>query len=144
MKVEGPGKTSGARGVSKTGAKKSAGDAAFDSMIDEAESIEGQKPVSGVMSIGQLDALLSLQETADGTSDEAGRRGKKRGEELLAGLDQVRLGLLAGSIPQSTLQQLGRLVGAHREKFMDPKLADILDEIDLRVQVELAKLSRLL
>lgn len=141
MKVEGPGKASGAKGVSKTGAKKGAGDASFSGMIDSTDETEEQKPVSGAMSVGQLDALLSLQESGGGTSEEARKRAKQRASLLLDHLDQVRIGILQGGIPVAALQQLTNLVGQHREKIMDPRLAEVLDDIDLRVQVELAKHS---
>src|SRR5690348_363935 len=71
MKVEGPGKSQGTKGVSKTGAKKATGDSSFSGLIDDSDEVEGQKSVSGVMNVGQLDALLSLQESGGGTSEEA-------------------------------------------------------------------------
>jgi hypothetical protein len=40
------------------------------------------------------------------------------------------------------LEQLATLVRAKREQIDDPKLLAILDEIELRAAVELAKLSR--
>ncbi len=143
MKIEGPNKAAGAKGVSKTGAKKSVGDTAFSDMVGGEEAIEGQKALSGVMNIGQLDALLSLQEAEGGTSEEAAKKSKKRAAALLDQLDKVRIGLLTGSMPESTLTQLTHMVQSHREKAIDPKLAEILDEIDLRAQVELAKLERM-
>lgn len=142
MKVEGPSKSSGAKGVSKTGAKKSTGDSSFSGLIDDSEGIQAERPVSGVMNIGQIDALLSLQEAPDSTSEESAKKGRKRAEALLDQLDKVKMGLLTGGIPRASLQALTQIIGVHRDKFMDPKLADILDEIDLRAQVELAKLDR--
>lgn len=111
-------------------------------MIDETEEAPAQKPVSGVMQISQLDALLSVQENADATSEESAKRGRQRAGQLLDQLDRLRIGLLTGSIPVSALQQLDRTIATHRDRVMDPQLAELLDEIDLRVQVELAKLGR--
>lgn len=142
MKIEGPKKSSNSKGTSQSGASKSTGDSTFSGMIDETEEAPAQKPVSGVMQISQLDALLSVQENADSTSEEASKRGRQRAAQLLDHLDQLRVGLLTGGIPVSTLQQLERSIATHRDKIMDPQLADLLDEIDLRVQVELAKLGR--
>lgn len=138
MKVEGPSKSSSAKGTSK--AKKSAsGDTSFSGLVNTAEETPAQKASGGVSSIGQLDALLSLQEAGDGTSEEAEKKARQRAEALLDHLEQVRLGILAGGIPLAALQQLTRIAGEHRDKVMDPGLAEILDEIDLRAQVELAK-----
>jgi hypothetical protein len=94
------------------------------------------------MSRGSLDALLSLQVAGDGTSEEATRKAKHRASLLLAKLEHIRLGILAGGIPKSSLQQLSTMVSQHRAEVMDPVLGEILDEIDLRAQVELAKHDR--
>lgn len=56
-------------------------------------------------------------------------------------LDQVRDGLLAGGIPRVTLNRLANAVTKRRENFTDPKLQTVLDEIELRAHVELAKLE---
>jgi hypothetical protein len=47
-----------------------------------------------------------------------------------------------GTIPMAKLEALAQLVRAKREQIDDPKLIEILDEIELRAAVELAKLSR--
>jgi hypothetical protein len=57
-------------------------------------------------------------------------------------LDQVRDGLLGGGIPRSTLNRLAVAVGRRHETFADPRLQNVLDEIDLRARVELAKLEQ--
>jgi hypothetical protein len=44
-------------------------------------------------------------------------------------------------VSQGTLNRLVKLVEVNREEFTDPGLSSILDEIDLRARVELAKLS---
>lgn len=139
MKVDGPNKSSGTKGPSKTGAKRSAGGSSFGSMIDETDETSAKAGVSGAAPTAQIDALLALQEMEDSTSEEAERRAKKRGQLLLDQLDQLRLGLLTGGIALATLHQLDRMVASERDKVMDPRLAAVLDEIDLRVQIELAK-----
>ncbi len=140
MKIEGPGKASGPKGASKADQKRT-GDGAFDSMIGDTEETAAQAPVTRPTSIGALDALLSLQEAESGTSEEAAKKARKRASDLLDHLDQVKVGLLTGELPRSTLQQLAHTISLHREQALDPKLAEILDEIDLRAQVELAKLG---
>lgn len=143
MKVEGPGKTSGPKAAGKAGAKKSAGDTGFSGLIDEAGEAQGSAATGNITAIAQLDALLSLQESQSGTSEEAARKAKKRGMLLLDQLDQIKIGLLTGGVPKSSLQQLKNLLHTKRDEVMDPKLKVVLDEVDLRVQVELAKLGEL-
>lgn len=141
MKIDNTGKTTGARGVSKTGTKKGAGDGGFSALISDTEETEAQGPVARSSSVNALDALLMLQGMDSSTSDEAAKKGKKRAADLLDHLDKIRIGLLTGELPKSTLQQLSHTISTHREAVLDPKLAEILDEIDLRAQVELAKLT---
>jgi hypothetical protein len=83
--------------------------------------------------------LLSLQEVADAT---AGRsRARARGEAMLDRLDEIRLGLLSGGVPKERLVELSRLARTRRGEVDDPRLVEVLDEIELRAEVELAKLS---
>lgn len=142
MKVDGPNKSSGTKGPAKTGAKRSAGGSSFGGMIDKTDETAAKSGVSGAAPSAQIDALLALQEMEDSTSEESERRAKKRGQILLDQLDQLRLGLLTGGIAVATLHQLERMVTSERDQVMDPKLAAVLDEIDLRVQIELAKHHR--
>jgi hypothetical protein len=141
MKVEGPNKTSGAKGVSKTGKKGATGDTAFSSMVSESEETADSAAVSRTSAVGALDALLALQEAGTG-SDPGGKKARKRADDLLDQLDRIKMGLLTGELPKSTVQQLAQMISSRRDQIMDPKLLEILDEIDLRAQVELAKFEQ--
>ncbi|MCK5555564.1 MAG: flagellar assembly protein FliX [Alphaproteobacteria bacterium] len=141
MKVENSDKTSGTRSASKSSAKKRGGDGTFDSMIHKAEETESQSPVARAASVGALDSLLALQEADGSTSEESNRKARKRASDLMEHLEKVRIGLLTGELPKNVLSQLAHTISTHRDKVMDPRLAEILDEVDLRAQVELAKLE---
>jgi hypothetical protein len=62
-----------------------------------------------------------------------------RADTLLDKLDELRHGLLMGSLTRSQLAELERLVSIRRGDVDDPQLNALLDDIDLRVQVEIAK-----
>ena len=141
MKVENSDKTSGTRSASKSSVKKRGGDGTFDSMIYKAEETESQSPVARAASVGALDSLLALQEADGSTSEESNRKARKRASDLMEHLEKVRIGLLTGELPKNVLSQLAHTISTHRDKVMDPRLAEILDEVDLRAQVELAKLE---
>jgi len=104
------------------------------------ESAETRATItSGPGPIGALDSILMLQgmdDSADGRS-----RGMAHGEQLLDMLDEVRDGLLAGGIPRATLTRLAVAVTRRHDSFADPNLQGVLDEIELRAHVELAKLE---
>jgi hypothetical protein len=98
-----------------------------------AAALTGSGPIAAV------DAILALQGIEDSTDSRT--RGVQHGEQLLSLLDEVRDGLLAGGIPRATLNRLALTIAKRRESFVDPKLQTVLDEIDLRARVELAKLE---
>lgn len=95
--------------------------------------------VRGAAPLAALDSILALQGVEDAT---AGRsKGLARGQQLLEVLDELREGLLTGTLPRATLHRLAGAVSARTDQFSDPQLQPILDEIELRAQVELAKLE---
>ncbi|HEY5237938.1 MAG TPA: flagellar assembly protein FliX [Rhizomicrobium sp.] len=96
--------------------------------------------VTGPGPIAAVDNILMLQGMDDSTSGRA--RAVAHGTNLLEMLDEVRDGLLAGGIPRATLNRIANAVGRRQENFADPKLQGVLDEIELRARVELAKLER--
>jgi len=96
--------------------------------------------VTGTAPAGALDTLLAIQE-AESALERRGRA-RRRASDLIDGLDQIRDGLLAGQIAPDRLDSLAAMVAAQRDEADDPHLTEILDEIELRVQVELAKLGR--
>ena len=118
---------------------KGAGGTSSAFSVSDAGETRGAAVSSGPGPIGALDSILMLQGLDDSTDGRS--RGLKHGEDLLDMLDQVRDGLLAGGIPRSTLNRLAVAVGRRHEGFADPKLQSVLDEIELRAHVELAKLE---
>ncbi len=140
MEVNGPGKVDRTSSL-RRGAKSasSAGGSSFT--VSSAPEEPHASMVAGPGPIAALDSILALQgmdDTTDGRS-----KGLKHGEQLLDMLDQVRDGLLAGGIPRATLNRLANAVTRRHDNFADPRLQSVLDEIELRAHVELAKLEML-
>ncbi|HYD31006.1 MAG TPA: flagellar assembly protein FliX [Azospirillaceae bacterium] len=136
MKIEGPGQIR-SNSVRRTGKSDSTTSGAF------AKALGGETSQTGnVNSAGPLtgvDALLALQEVDDATARAS--KGKMRAEEMLDRLDEIRHSLLFGNLSRGKIIDLARVVKTNRVNVDDPRLAEILDEIDLRAQVELAKLA---
>jgi hypothetical protein len=137
MEIKGAGRVESA-GVRRVGKPASSSDSAFK-VTDVSEQPRAQT-VSGPGPIAAVESILTLQGLDDSTGGRS--KGLAHGEQLLDMLDQVRDGLLAGGIPRATLNRLAVAVGRRQEGFADPKLQGILDEIDLRAKVELAKLEQ--
>ena len=86
---------------------------------------------------GGIDALLAMQ----GVEDSVERRKKSvaRGRSALDVLDDLKIGLLAGSFDSSTVSRLRSAAADLKNISGDPGLDQVLSEIELRVEVELAK-----
>lgn len=135
----------GAGRARKAGPAGKAGDfaAELDRLggADEAGPAEGVEQAGSVLGIGGILAAQSVD--PEGAPDHKERqRRAQRGNELLDRLEEIREGLLLGAIPKSRLQELAQIVREKRERGADPVISRLLDEIELRAEVELAKLSR--
>jgi len=89
--------------------------------------------------LATLDALLALQ--GEESPGERRRRSLKRGHDLLDALDRLKVGLLAGRISAGDLASLAARLAERPEFSGDPRLDDLIAHIELRAQVEVAKLS---
>jgi hypothetical protein len=93
--------------------------------------------LSGVMSV---DTILALQDV--GGPLERKRRAVRRASQMLDALDDMKISLLSGELTGADINRLQQAVRDQRDKTDDPKLEDVLNEIETRVAVELAKLER--
>ncbi len=127
--------------TSRVKSKKAGGGGFVDSLdTGEADAAGATSAVANAGPVSTVSALLSLQEVPDST--EGRSRGLARAEDMLKGLEDIRKGLLTGAIPQSQLRQLEGKIREQRGNIQDPRLEAILDDVELRVAVELAKLEQ--
>lgn len=138
MRVERTGSAPGVASARRTSPAGTGGNfAAAVSRAGQAGGAEAAGPVSSVGALSGVDALVALQ-TVDG--DKPGRRrARERAGRILDSLDELRIALLDGRLSEGQLQRLVTSIAAERTLTDDPRLNDLLDEIDLRAQVELAK-----
>jgi hypothetical protein len=119
-----------ARGGASTGARFSLDSAAASPRA------EAKAPIS---IMGGLEALIAIQ--SEDTTRERRRRSAKRGQSMLDVLDELKLALLAGYLPAGLQARLSLVL---REEIPsgDAGLDSIVDAIELRAEVELAKLKQ--
>jgi flagellar hook-associated protein 1 FlgK len=89
--------------------------------------------------IGGIDALIALQGQDD--LPERRRRAAKRGHIALDALDELKAGVLAGTVEPSTLLRLKSATANLVDASGDARLDAVLSEIELRVEVEIAKMT---
>jgi len=113
-----------------------------------AEHLKGAVASSGTSasteagSVNSVDAILAVQETDDPTQQRGKRLGVQYGGDLLDHLEELRRDLLLGAIDKDKLSSIAQKMRAHRRQSDDAKLNEIIDEIELRAEVEIAKLTR--
>jgi hypothetical protein len=93
--------------------------------------------VAGPAVPAAVDGLFALQEVPDALTGR--RRAVARGTALLDRLEELRLALLTGVVSPEGLGELARQLRDARPTIEDPALGGVLDDIELRVAVELAK-----
>lgn len=133
MKVTGPSGPSSAQGARP--ARASGG----FSVPSTAAATAASAPAAAAAASGVsgVSALMALQGVEDVT--ERRRRAIRRGGGLLDRLEELKLALLQGEAGEGALERLTRTLREERPMDADPGLNSLLDQIDLRAAVELAK-----
>lgn len=137
MKITGPGLGGTTRVGGPAGRSAGRGESFGVKTAGAAKGSAAAARASAPTNVGSVDALLALQQL-DGPLERR-RRAVKRGGRILDQLDAVKLGLLEGEIAPETLARLTDAVGEERAATEDSGLEGVLDEIETRAAVELAK-----
>ena len=134
MRIYGPnGTTIG----SPAGNTKRSGSTGF-SLPDGAASTQATRPAAAPKAAANIDALLALQGIEEDPVERR-KRSVQRGKGALDVLDDLKLGLLVGNFDASTVGRLRDAAANLKASSGDPGLDTVLSEIELRVEVELAK-----
>jgi hypothetical protein len=138
MKIVGPGSAQTTAARRREGARAST-EGGFVIHGGSTGQARAAGAVNGPENVG---GLFALQEVEDDARS-ARRQLARRGQDILDRLDEIRHGLLVGALPRDRVQMLLNLVRSQRAHVHDPRLTQIIDEIELRAEVELAKLDPL-
>jgi hypothetical protein len=107
--------------------------------VSDSESAPAAAGASPLRTVGGIDALIALQGIEDAT--ERRRNAVKRGRVALDALEELKVALLGGDLTPGTLQKLKAVASHLKNGSGDPALDGVLGEIELRVEVEIAKLG---
>jgi hypothetical protein len=116
--------------------RTAAGGTAFGQCLAEAVAADGASAPEQASASG---ALFSIQQVDTATDQRSRGRAIRHADILLDQLSDLQADLLAGAVPAGRLQALTNMLRAEREGVDDPRLSDLIDEIELRAEVELAK-----
>jgi hypothetical protein len=133
MRIYGPNGTT--LGTPATSAKRTS--SSSFSLPEDPASAQEARPTAAPKATANIDALLALQ----GVEDPAERRKRsvQRGKGALDILDDLKLRLLSGNLDAATMIRLRDAAANLKSSSGDPGLDAVLSEIELRVEVELAK-----
>jgi hypothetical protein len=134
MRIQGP---IGTAAAATTGPARRAGSGTF-SVSEGTDSRQTGAPV-GLRTVGGIDALIALQGVDSAT--ERRRHAVKRGRLALDALDELKIGLLGGTLAPATLTRLKAAAGFLKDGSGEAGLDTVLGEIELRVEVEIAKMA---
>jgi len=137
-KVSGPKESAAGRKKSKA----SGADSGFAERVREAQVAEATAPVTDSANVGAVDSVFALQEVPDATDEHARAALRDYGRDVLDRLDELRIGILNGAFSKDRLADLARNLRKNRQNSTDVRLNEIIHEIELRAEVEIAKLAR--
>jgi Class II flagellar assembly regulator len=107
------------------------------SLPEDAASTAETRATVAPKALTNIDALLAMQGIEDPV--ERRKRSVQRGRGALDVLDDLKIGLLSGNFDASTVSRLRDAAANLKSSSGDPGLDSVLSEIELRVEVELAK-----
>ncbi|MBO6521452.1 MAG: flagellar assembly protein FliX [Rhodospirillales bacterium] len=141
MKVS---KTGSAKGpdATKKAKKSSAEDGAFADTLRGVSGADAAEQAQATGGVGAVNSILAVQQTADATDHRSRGLMLEYGNDLLDRLEQIRVAVLTGTISKDRLQELARKLRERKSASDDPKLNDLIAEVELRVEVEIAKFTR--
>lgn len=117
--------------------KDKAASASFSGLL--VQDAEAELDAKSLSQIFATNSLFVLQEVEDTIS--RNMPAVKKGYSALDLLDRIKLALLSGNPPPKVITELRDAINNIAADITDPKLHDIIDEIRLRAEVELAKYS---
>lgn len=127
------------RASPKKAGKAGAGGPSFETANTSSAKATGS--TGSPNALASVDALLALQAVPDAL--EGRRKIVRRGQNLLDILEDIKIAVLSGGVPQQHLSRLLNILNMRRDAVADPNLIDVIDEIELRARVELAKFGHI-
>jgi hypothetical protein len=107
--------------------------------VNEETAPRSARSAAGLRTVGGIDALIALQGVEDPL--ERRKRAVKRGRVALDALDELKIGLLGGAFTTATLAKLQSAAAHLKLGSGHADLDAVLAEIELRVEVEIAKMA---
>jgi len=140
IRIDGPSRSGTVQGSGPT--RRPEGTGTSFALPSETAARPAATALAGATGLTDVASLLALQSVPEAEDRrERRRRAVRRGLDLLDVLEGVRLDLIGGGVAVDRLERIVHLLGERRPSG-DERLEALIDEIDLRARVELAKFGR--
>ena len=114
----------------------------FSAYLRDIMQTAGEEIISASSSVPAADAIFAAQMVGDEEEKKIREQQIKRGQSLIEKLEEIRDGLLRGYLSKDRIIEISRFVKEKKMEAQDARLNDLIAEIELRVEVELAKLTK--
>lgn len=136
MRIDGSNRLNGpARG----GPRRQAGNGGDVFQLEEGRAQRAPTVHQGPAAISGVDALIALQSVGDDRPEGARLR---HGHDMLDLLESIKIEMLEGRLSTAKIERLVDNLRHRPPRLGEGGIEDILDQIELRARVELAKLGR--
>jgi hypothetical protein len=108
--------------------------------LDTARQPTRSSAARATIPLATMDAILALQGEEENASDKR-RRHARRGRDILDALDGLKAALLGGRVGAADIQRIVTTLRGSFGPSGDPGLDSVMAQIELRAEVELAKLA---
>ena len=131
------------KGLRKVKNGASSASAAFSKHLSQTSNVSSDTQISSEnVSVSGVHTVLAAQEYSFASGRDERKNLEDWGNNILNSLDEIRHGLLIGAIPRDQLNRLAQMLRDRKAIINDPQIIEIIDEIEIRAEVELAKLTR--
>ncbi|MEM8799033.1 MAG: flagellar assembly protein FliX [Pseudomonadota bacterium] len=141
MKIKGTSAPTASAKPKRTGARS--GGETFSVSVDQVKEASSSEVATSASPVAAVDMILALQqdEGRGGSSGTGTRPVRAVAENILDELETLRRDVILGRVNPQRLSQVVSELQKRKNSVLDPDMRAILDDIELRASVELAKLG---
>jgi hypothetical protein len=135
MKIDRPNSAAGTSSARRGERASSARPGEFARFLD---TTSGPADVNAARPVSSMSTVLAAQMV---DPDQERKQAMQRGQDILDRLDELRHALLLGNLSMGQILGVLNQIRTRKATVADPNLRELLDEIELRAEVEIAKFT---
>ena len=126
--------------IQKTSKKSVIKGESFASKLDGlGNAVKNTVPAEDLGAVSGIGSVLAAQELSKDQDNGSNNRAIRFATDILDRLDEVQRDILLGNLSKDLLIKLAQQLRSRKKNISDPVLLQIIKDIELRAEVELAK-----